>query len=888
VPPADLAAAATRPTGQLVGATTAARAATAVAAASPFLARVLRTDPLAHQVLANLPSRVDLAPHGDTVVGLARWKRLEMLRIAARDLLGLDDLAGVGAALSELADDICVAALDLAGRRSPKGGQMAIIGMGKLGAQELNYSSDIDLVLVGSGNAGPVLDILRTCWRIDLGLRPEGRDGPVIRSLASFQVYWERWAQTWEFQALLKARAVAGDAELSARFIEAAGAQVWERPFGADDLRQLRAMKARAEGHLARNGGGRREVKLGPGGIRDVEFALQLLQLVHGRADRTLRVPATLPALAALSAGGYVAPEDATPLRDGYRFLRTVEHRLQLWEDQAVRQVPADRSKRAGLARNLGFLDEPVDSALAKFDRQLRAHQAAVRPIYERLFFRPLLEAFTVARPGIERGPTLSDAAVTERLSAFGFSDARRTRQAIGELTQGFSRSSALLSELLPLLLDWLSSSPDPDLGLLGLRSLTTTPHSRDRLTEVCRESLAGARQLCELLGTGPQFVRTLKRYPDALAGLVDGRTMAHRTHGDLVDGARQAIAWRTNLVERQAALAHYANLQRLGIATRDVLGLDDVAATGRSLTSLAESVLTAALQIADPQVPFALIGMGRLGGAELAYGSDLDLLLVYDGDDPGGRGAVAGAARARAREAERVATTLLRVIGGATPAGRIFAVDTSLRPEGRVGPLARSVDAFGAYYERWAHVGERQALLRGRAVAGDPEVVERFAEVAQRFLWGTPLDATAVRDIRRMKARIERERIPAGEDPQFHLKLGRGSLSDIEWTAQLLQLRHHVVATGTVEALEGLAANGALNADDTAVLIDAYRFCEATRNRLHLVRGTPGEALPATGPLLAALARSLATTPAELRDTYRRHTRRARRVVERVFYGVH
>jgi glutamate-ammonia-ligase adenylyltransferase len=233
------------------------------------------------------------------------------------------------------------------------------------------------------------------------------------------------------------------------------------------------------------------------------------------------------------------------------------------------------------------------------------------------------------------------------------------------------------------------------------------------------------------------------------------------------------------------------------------------------------------------------------------------------------------------------VATTLLWVIGGETPAARIFTVDTGLRPEGRVGPLARSVDAFAAYYERWALVWERQALLRGRTVAGDAEVAKRFEEVARQFIWGTPLDTAAVRDIRRMKARIERERIPAGEDPQFHLKLGRGSLSDIEWTAQLLQLRHGLVATGTVEALERLAIAGVLGAEDATILIDAYRFCEATRNRLHLVRGARGDALPATGAYLGTLARSLSTTPTELRDAYRRHTRRARRVVERVFYGV-
>ena len=734
-------------------------------------------------------------------------------------------------------------------------------------------------MLVGDGDPRRLLDILRRCWRIDLGLRPEGRDGPVVRSLASFEAYWDRWAQTWEFQALLKARAVAGNPETAARFVEAAATRVWNRPFGADELRQLRAMKHRAEEHLARRAREGTELKLGPGGIRDVEFAAQLLQMVHGRADSTLRVAGTLPALEVLGAGGYIAPEDAARLAEAYRFLRTVEHRLQLREDQQVHRVPADRQQRMQLARILGYRDDAHDTALARFDRHLRAQQAVVRPIHERLFFRPLLEAFSAGRAAV-----LSDDAVSERLSAFGFSDARRTRAAIAELTQGFSRTSSLLSQLLPLLLDWISDAPDPDLGLLGLRSLTTSPHCRDQLTAVCRESPAGARQLCTLLGTSPAAVREFQRFPDALSGMIDGRSLVARSAAELHDGARQAIAWRSSAGQRQTALQRYAGGERLRIIGRDVLGLDDVAATGSALTHLAEAVLAAALEVADPQVPFAVIGMGRFGGAELAYGSDLDVLFVYDGAFSG---SPPGGSEAAAREAERVATTLVRSIGGETPAGRIFAVDAALRPEGRVGPLARSLEAFGAYYQRWAHVWERQALLRGRVVAGDDEVGERFTQLARRFLWGTPLDADEVRDIRRLKARIERERIPAGEDPQFHLKLGRGSLSDVEWTAQLLQLSHGVVATGTVEALQELRIAGVLDAGDAAILINAYRFCEATRNRLHLVRGAPGDSLPATGVPLSTLARSLATTPTELRDTYRRHTRRARRVVQRLFYGV-
>ncbi|MGH8920380.1 MAG: bifunctional [glutamine synthetase] adenylyltransferase/[glutamine synthetase]-adenylyl-L-tyrosine phosphorylase, partial [Actinomycetes bacterium] len=294
-----------------------------VAAASPYLARVCLTDPAALDVLAQLdhrPEPVDSEP-------LERWKHRELLRLAARDLTGLDPLEDVGAGLSRLADDLVAAAWTRAGEP----GELAVIGMGKLGGEELNYASDIDLLFVGDGDQRSVLDLVRPAWKVDLDLRPEGRSGPLVRTLASYRAYWDRWAATWEFQALLKARPIAGDTSLGAAWEGEAAARVWGRQFGADELRQLRAMKQRAEDEVARRGLTDRELKRGRGGIRDIEFAVQLLQLVHGRADPGLRQRATLPALDALAAGGYGADDDAAALAAAYRWLRTVEHRLQLW-----------------------------------------------------------------------------------------------------------------------------------------------------------------------------------------------------------------------------------------------------------------------------------------------------------------------------------------------------------------------------------------------------------------------------------------------------------------------------------------------------------------------------------------------------------------------------
>jgi len=852
----------------------------AVTAASRSLTELCLADPAAIEVLADLERRPVLDHGGD----LRRWKRLELLRIAARDLLGHDDLPAVGGALARLAREVLQAACEAAGATGETEG-LAVIGMGKLGGSELNYSSDVDVMFVGAGPADDdaraaraVLEVARTCFRVDVDLRPEGRDGPLVRSLESYQAYWERWAHTWEFQALLKARPVAGDAELGDRFHASAQRQLWSRPFTADDLRYVRAMKARAEAELAKKGLTEREVKRGRGGIRDIEFSVQLLQLVHGGQDPALRSPTTLDALAELGAGGYVDPADARALDYAYRLLRTVEHRLQLVAEQQVHTLPSDARALDHLARVMGYRDNADLRAGGLLAGYLTRQQATVRAIHEHLFFRPLLDQLTRGE-----GSPLAPGVVVARLSAFGFADADRTRQALQELTKGLTRSSRLMQQMLPLLLGWLSEAPDPDLGLLGLRVLTAGHQQATELAVAFRESPEAARRLCLLLGTGRLFAQTLEHQPDMIPSLGHPDGLTPRPVGALHAGAANALAWRDHTEDRQMGLLRYKRREELRVAAADVLdlssaaGQDQVVVTAGQLTALAEACLAAALDSLAPSLPFAVVAMGRFGGAELSYASDLDLLFVYDGATP-----------ADFTAAERIGATLVRFLVGVTPPTRIYAVDLDLRPEGKDGPLARSLDGYRAYYERWARTWERQALVRARPVAGDADVARRFLELVDPHVWrdGQGLADDDVREIRRMKARIERERLPAGDDPQFHLKLGRGSLSDVEFCAQLLQLRHGVRAPGTMAALAALEEAGALAGDDRAVLAEAYRFCERTRNRLFLVRGSPGDALPSRPEQLRRLARSLGTDPQELRERYRRTTRRCRAVVERLFYG--
>jgi [glutamine synthetase] adenylyltransferase / [glutamine synthetase]-adenylyl-L-tyrosine phosphorylase len=844
---------------------TLAEALVAVTAASRSATRLIETDPAALDVLADLDAppigRAEDAADPDE---LARWKRLSQLRITARDLLGLDTLEETTAALSDQAVAVLRAAVRLAGVEG-----LAVIGMGKLGGRELNYASDVDLLFVegDAREARAVMDIARRCFRVDANLRPEGRDGALTRSIDSYLTYWHRWAQPWEFQALLKAAPVAGDPEIGREWASAASVTLWGKRLTADDLRSLRSLRARAESEATRRGAADREVKRSPGGIRDIEFAVQTLQLVHGPSDPELRSPTTLTALAEMDAAGYVDPDDAAGLADAYRFLRRVEHALQIEEERQTHTLPADRDHRRRIARVLGYRGSPEAGPTEAFDRDLARKRNVVRTVHERLYFRPLLDALAGAG-------RMSPEAAADALASFGFADAERTRAAVRELTRGLTRSSRMMQQLLPLVLDWLSTSPDPDLGLLGLRKLASGERRSLELAHAFRDSPEVARRLCELLGTSGLASDILVANPDLIPRLSDPSRLTTLSRDGLVASAAATLAWRDDRDERQQALRRWRGRHLLGVVARDVYGQADVGVVGSDLGAMAEAAVETALAELDPRVPFAVVAMGRFAGGDLSYASDLDVLFVHDGRDH--------------EEGLRVASGVVRFLAGATPARRIYPIDATLRPEGRQGALSRSLDGYAAYLDRWAHTWERQALTRARPVAGDPDLGRRFLDLLAGAVWERPFTEDHEREIRRMKARIERERIPPGEDPEFHLKLGRGSLADIEWTVQLLQLRTGIRAPSTMGALGALVAAGAVDPDDAEVLRSAYRFCERTRNRWWLVGNAPAsaDALPQRHADLSHLARSLDTTAGGLREQYRRLTRRSRRVVERLFYG--
>jgi [glutamine synthetase] adenylyltransferase / [glutamine synthetase]-adenylyl-L-tyrosine phosphorylase len=856
-----------------------------------------------------------VTPHLATPAALGALRvtyRQLLLGIAAADLTDDVTIDQVGVALADLAGGALEVALAIAQAALPPGGvpcRLAIIGLGKCGGRELNYVSDVDVIFVGAAvnescgeepaalrtAEGLAATVMRVCsavtpegtlWPVDAGLRPEGKSGPLVRTLASHQAYYDRWAKTWEFQALLKARPVAGDAELGAAYAQMAETMVWNAAGRPDFVGDVQAMRRRVEATLPAAELDR-ELKLGPGGLRDVEFAVQLLQLVHGRADPSLHAAGTLPALAALSAGGYVGREDADGLTTAYRFLRLLEHRLQLQQLRRTHLLPTAEGDLRWLARAAGFSGDAVAALRAEHARQARE----VRRLHEKLFYRPLLTA--VARLPADAS-RLSPEAARVRLEALGFADPAGALRHLEALTSGVSRGAAIQRTLLPVMLGWFADAADPDAGLLSFRQVSEALGTTHWYLRLLRDEGAAAERLARLLATSRYVADLVGRAPEAVAMLADDAGLRPRAADALRTGFAAAVA-RTDDAEAAVATVRGKRRQELlRIACADLLGLLDLSDVGAALADVAGATLTAALDVAsrtvaeqnggDLPIRMLVVAMGRLGGGEQGYGSDADVLFVHD--------PVGVTDDVAARAAGEVANELRRLL--ALPAADPpLVVDAALRPEGRQGPLTRSLASYAAYYTRWSVPWEAQALLRAAPIAGDAELGARFLDTIDPIRWpARGIGVTAVREIRRIKARIETERLPRGADPALHTKLGRGGLADVEWVVQLLQLRHAgrlpaLRTTSTLPALAAATEAGLLAATDTEALANAWRLASRVRNATVLAAGRPSDAVPTTGRQLAVVARAMGyppTEPARLLEDYRRLTRRARVVVERVF----
>ncbi|MGC0311666.1 bifunctional [glutamine synthetase] adenylyltransferase/[glutamine synthetase]-adenylyl-L-tyrosine phosphorylase [Kitasatospora acidiphila] len=858
-----------------------------------------------------------------------------LLTIAARDLSDTADFEQTAAELADLAGATLRTALQIAAEQEPAAAdacRLAVIGMGKCGGRELNYVSDVDVIFVAEAREGVeesralqaatrlAAAMMRLCsdttregtiWPVDANLRPEGRNGPLVRTLASHLAYYQRWAKTWEFQALLKARPVAGDAELGEAYVTALAPMVWqaaERENFVADVQQMRRRVIDAIPLTEVD----RQLKLGPGGLRDVEFSVQLLQLVHGRTDPELRSGNTLTALRALSAGGYVGRADAAALDSAYRFLRSLEHRIQLHRLRRTHLMPTDPADLRLLARSLAPMinDDTRADPVAALNREWKRHALEVRRLHEKLFYRPLLTAVAnlsggeALTPGT---PAMTPEAAKARLEALGFADPPAALRHLQALASGVSRKAAIQRTLLPVLLARFSDSADPDAGLLGFRQVSDALGRTPWYLRLLRDESAAAEDLARVLSAGRLAPDLLLRAPEAVALLGDPRGLEARgrqaLEGEIMaavgraPSAAQAVAAARSVRRRELFRTSAGDLLgRFGDATTSEGGAEALELASNALTDLNAATLSGALAgcVADWErkhgeplpARIAVIAMGRFGGHELGYGSDADVLFVHE-PLPGTEHDAAAAARSVCNE--------LRTLLAAPATEPPLLVDADLRPEGRQGALVRTLGSYRAYYQRWSHVWESQALLRAEPVAGDQELGERFVELIDPMRYPAEgVSETDLREIRRIKARIENERLPRGADPTTHTKIGRGGLADVEWTVQLFQLRHgHELpglrTTRTRQALLAAVRAGLLNAEDGEVLDTAWVLASRVRSAVMLVRGRPGDSFPSEPRELAGVARYLgygAGRTGELVDDYRRLTRRARSVVERAFYG--
>jgi glutamate-ammonia-ligase adenylyltransferase len=847
-----------------------------------------------------------------------RYREL-LLQITVYDLCSenpLDEIEGVTAALSDIAGAaieaaLCLARTELLASFPPEEialVDLAVIGMGKCGARELNYLSDVDVIFVAESRDPELLSnekalVIATrlaqvtsrgvyevskepgLWEVDANLRPEGKDGVLVRTLESHLAYYDRWAKDWEFQALLKARPIAGSVSLGDRYVAGVAPKIWSSGSRSNFVEQVQRMRERVTENIPSEDV-EYQIKLGPGGLRDIEFTVQLLQLVHGLVDESVRQRGTLQALSSLAAAGYVGRGEAASFAENYRMLRLLEHRMQLRDLSRTHMMPRDVEGQRVLARATGVFTSEVDAV-----ERWQQIKLDVRQLHQRLFYRPLLAA--VAKLP-EETHQLTSVQAQARLSAIGFRDARGALHHIAALTAGVSRRAAIQRALLPIMLQWLSEGADPDHGLLSFRRLSEELGETHWFLRMLRDSAGAAQRLTQVLSGSRYVSDLLEKIPEAAAWFDGDEDLAPRSLAVLSAEAKSICSRHDDDKAAQFAVRSMRRREVLRLAIAGILGVESMSNISRGLSDVTTASLQGFLEIAlrepseggtHPANPeFAIVAMGRYGGGELGFGSDADVLYMYRSTSD----CLGDAAQKRA---ERI---VARISELAEDQRLPFEIDTNLRPEGKNGPLVRSLESYEAYYARWALMWEAQALLRTVPVAGSPDLLQDFMQLIEPIRYPAAISQADVREIRRIKARVESERLPQGADPSRHVKLGRGSLSDVEWTVQLLQLQHahefpQLRTASTREALGAAVAVGLLEADDAQKLDEAWLFSTRVRSAITVWTNKATDVLPSDRTQLDGIARLMEYprgSASALEEDYLGITRRSRHVFERVFYG--
>jgi [glutamine synthetase] adenylyltransferase / [glutamine synthetase]-adenylyl-L-tyrosine phosphorylase len=964
---------------------------------SQFFADVLAADPEAFELVrgsarrppdakelkSQLQTAIDAAVDDTSVLrAFRRFRRRQILRIGVADIIRDRPLEEVTRAISQTAEIAVEVALGHALKHmtarygepfSDNGGpaRVAVIGFGKLGGEELNYSSDIDLMFVHDADgetrgrrpiaAGEfvsrvVSEVVRLlsahtpdgqAFRVDLRLRPEGRRGPLSRTLHSTLSYYDAMGRTWERQALIKARPIAGDSTLGREFLQAVEPFIYRKYFSFSEINEIKSLKRTIERKSRDAGADDRDVKTGRGGIRDIEFAVQFLQLLNGGDLPAVRERNTLLAIQALAEAGCLTGQEAQILDDTYRFLRRTEHRLQLLFDLQTHRLSTDADELRRVALRMGYSERGRVSApwietqeksrgadatpLATSTPQAKRPQLDEVPAAPSLSARPLLidplDAFLHdlhAKTDLNRvildhllhqaflggeeeavapetdlvlDPQPDDSTISAVLSRYGFRDVRGAFQNLTQLAQesvpflSARRCRHFLASIAPRLLREVARTPDPDQTLTNLEKVTASLGAKAVLWELFSFNPPSLRLMVDLCA-GSQFLTDiLVNNPGMIDELLDSLVLNRPRTADELRTELQALC--TNATDVGPILHSFQDKELLRFGVADLLGKTPEAATAAALSDLAETLLA---QIADLEAAavtakfgeprladgrlcrWALLALGKLGGRELSYHSDLDLVLVYEGE-PG-----AGQPETDNRQFfSELARRLIRTAGGHGPMGRLYAVDMRLRPTGGSGSLAVALAEFERYYTGGgAQIWERQALTRVRAVAGDPEFRVIVAMIARRAAYEKSCGPHLIDEVRAM-----RERLESGH--ARNLKRGVGGLVDVDFVVQLLQLRHaagrlELQIPNTREALSALHAAGLLADADYDDLRTGYDFLRLAENRLRGVTNRASDDLPDDPAGLAKLARRLGYESAEpfLADLGE-NTRRVRAAFDRV-----
>lgn len=871
--------------------------------------------------------------------------REQLAAIMARDVTAGDPIEiqpQISAALSDLADAALQGALAIARHEIDESDRVrfSIIGMGKLGAQELNYVSDVDLIYVVEPDdedldsmaltrIGTKMATLmqRVCmsviagvsepilWPIDGGLRPEGKDGPLVRRLESHRAYYEQWAQNWEFQALLKARPVAGDEALGQEYMDMTRPFVWNAAKRDNFVLDCQNMRERVES-LIPAALQDREIKLGCGGLRDVEFTVQMLQLVHGRSDETLRTRATLPALRALSDGGYVSRVQARELSHDYRFERVMEHRQQMW---ALKRTHLFPDLGAG---SIGGITKKRDTSVDELNRNRELRRLArafhmhpeqlveaydetrrnVRHLHMDIYYRPMLP-FN-ATSGENEYVSLSDQAMFDRYESIGFADPQAAQRHIIALTDGVTRASKINRILLPAVLHWLGQGQAPDMGLLFWRTLEERFGSEHEYLGFLRDSPSAAQRLCHVLSNSRFLGDALNKSLESITWLGNDALLQPRAKDSVVTQCEAIINRHAGQLQECATMLRTVRrheIERIGLGwMNDVVNERDML-TG--MTYVYDAVIDAALTWAmrdecntlgvdDYPAHITVIAMGRYGGCEVNFSSDADVIIVYR-PTPGTDDTTAHSF------AKKTVEKLRAIIQGPSSIEPKIELDMDLRPEGKNGPLVRSYESCKEYYQSWSSTWERQALLRARCAAGDANLGRDFIEhIANPLRYAIEsLSDEELGEIRRLKARMEAERLPRGVRKDQHVKLGRGGLSDVEWTIQLLQLQHaghhaQLQVHSTLHALDALEQLNLIGETDAKILRATWQMCTDARNGNYLWSGRANRAdiLPNDMFSLGGIAVYLgydANHGQRFLNDIHALMRKCREVTDRLFYGI-